>query len=177
MAAGVNHQVLHANSAVQLLEDSFGEDHLLVVVGHTHESVGQIMSLLMQSNHEGFPVVDERNHLISLVSRVQLATALATANEPTPSTLINVAQLANTAPDITTWDMPLARAFHHFRSSGLKHLCVVDEHHELLGILTRTDFAKLCCPGNEGVEEIKSLITRKHAMAASGGLQMTLASS
>jgi CBS domain-containing protein len=181
IAHGVNHQVLHLNPYVHLLEDALSEDQLLVLEGltvhdacvsevvvlHETEPIGQITTLLEATTFEGYPVIDSHNRLIGVVTRVQLAKALINYNS-VKSTFFDIAAMCCTDPDITLWTMPLSRAFHHFRSSGLQRLCVVDETHELIGILTRTDFSRLGKPGHEGVEEIRSLINRKHARAAAG---------
>merc|ERR1719456_359170 len=88
---GVNHQILHLNSNVHLLADALSEDHLLVLEGLTvhdacvsevvvlreREPVGQIMSLLMSSAFQSYPVVDAADRLVTVVSRVQLVNALA----------------------------------------------------------------------------------------------------
>jgi CBS domain-containing protein len=181
IAVGVNHQVLHLNPNFHLLEDALSEDHLLVietltthdlcvsevVVLREHEPIGQIMSLLMSTSFEGYPVVGSHNKLLGFVPRINLANAVARYN-PQEGTLLHILNMATAAPDITPWNMPLARAYHHFRSSGLQRLCVVDENNELIGLLTRTDFARLCKHGHEGVEEIRNLINRKHAKIAAG---------
>lgn len=179
---GVNHQVLHLNSSVHMLADALSEDHLLVLEGLTvhdacvsevvvlreREPVGQIMSLLMSSIFQSYPVVDAGDRLVTIASRIQLVNALA-AYDPHQGNLIDVRQLASeTTPDIVTWNTPVAKAYQHFRASGLQNLCITDEGNKLLGILTRTDFARFCGTRKEGVDTIKAIINNRDARAAAG---------
>merc|ERR1712117_761940 len=51
---------------------------------------------------------------------------------------------ADHTPEVMHWNTPLARTFRHFHAAGLRHLCLVDEGHRLVGMLTRSDLAPLC---------------------------------
>jgi len=173
--------VLESNPDIHLLEDSLNEDYHLVLEGMTthdictadvvvlraFEPYEQIIKLLLQTTFAGYPVVDAHGRLVGLVSRTQLMALLA-QKQSDPGRLVSLLRLAEATPEVTHWKTPVVRAFHHFRASGLQHLCVIDEHHVLLGILTRTDFARLCRWGAEGVEEVRALIHRKQAAMAAG---------
>jgi len=177
--------VLELNPDIHLLEDNMSEDHLLVlesltahdvcsaevVVVREYEPLPQILSLLMRTSFAGYPVVDRSNHLTGLVTRTQLASMVERAKEESETAagvgeLIKVLPLCDTPPEITLWNTPVVRCFHHFRASGLQHLCVVSESQELLGILTRTDFSRLCHHGPESIDHVRVLLERKKTYVA-----------
>eukprot|EP00931_Biecheleriopsis_adriatica_P111932 TRINITY_DN8640_c0_g1_i1.p1 TRINITY_DN8640_c0_g1~~TRINITY_DN8640_c0_g1_i1.p1 ORF type:complete len:1171 (+),score=203.53 TRINITY_DN8640_c0_g1_i1:67-3579(+) len=173
--------VLELNPEVHVLEDDLSEDHLLVlqsltvhdvctpdvIVLREYEPIQQIVTLLMQTSFSGYPVVADDDRLVGLVLRSSLVLLLEYRSVDSTE-LVDVLELAEDFPEIVSWSNPVARCFYHFRSSGLQHMCVVDSTGLLLGILTRTDFAKLCKGGAEGVEAVKHFITEK-AMAVSNG--------
>jgi len=176
--------VIELNPEVQLLEDNLSEDMLIVLEGLTAhdactaevavlreiETVRQVVATLMQTHYSTYPIIDTAGRLVGTVSRVQLAAVLAhqESMKAEPDDVIYVLDLSDMSPEMTLWNTPLSRSFHHFRSLGLQHLCVVGESMVLLGILTRTDFAKLCQHGHEGVEEVRRLYHRKHAAIVAG---------
>lgn len=171
--------VLELNPDIHLLEDNMSEDHLLVldsltahdvctaevVVVREFEPLPQILSLLMRTSFAGYPVVDRQNQLTGLVTRTQLATvveqAKADGDEVSSGALIRIQPLCETPPEITLWNTPVVRSFHHFRASGLQHMCVVGQSQELVGILTRTDFSRLCHHGPQGIDHVRMLMERK----------------
>mmetsp|Transcript_69691 Transcript_69691/g.179664 ORF Transcript_69691/g.179664 Transcript_69691/m.179664 type:complete len:1020 (+) Transcript_69691:88-3147(+) len=167
--------VLDVNPDIHLLEDHLSEDHLLVLNGlkvhdvctseivvlRGRESISEIMKLLEWTTYGGFPIVDDDGMIDGLITRTQLVQILDSQKEAVGlDQMISLLKYANTAPDITVWSTPVVNAFHHFRSCGLQHLCVVDQLHRVVGILTRTDFAMLCrhCAG--GPEEVRALIQK-----------------
>lgn len=175
--------VLESNPDIHLLEDGLSEDHHLVLTGltvhdvctaevlvvQTAETAEQIMNLLIQSTFAAYPIVDAQGRLVGMVSRTKLLAQLSEYNgQAQEGTLINLMQLAGEATEVTNWKTPVPRAFRHFCSTGLQHLCVIDERHVLLGILTRTDFARLCRSGHHGVDEVRKFIHRKQAAFAAG---------
>jgi len=181
IAPGVNHVVLGMNPDIHLLEDDISEDHRLVLEGLTvhdlctaqvvvlreKESVGHIMHILKKSPYAGYPVVDKKNRLLTFATRLELVNAMSEERSKTGA-YIDVLRLTNAVPEITDWGAPAERAFRRFVATGMQHLCVVDRCHRLVGILTRTDFARLCHHGCAGVEEVRMLIHRKHAAYAAG---------
>jgi len=174
--------VLEMNPDIHLLEDDMSDDHLLVlehltaldvctadvVVVRECESLSQILGLLVRTNFAGYPVVDRQNRLTGLVTRTQLATVVEKHRHESEASasiggLIKILPLCQTPPEITLMDTPVTRSFHHFRASGLQHLCVVGECQELVGILTRTDFSRLCAHGPEGIHHVRMLMEwKKH---------------
>eukprot|EP00929_Paragymnodinium_shiwhaense_P006970 TRINITY_DN110921_c0_g1_i1.p1 TRINITY_DN110921_c0_g1~~TRINITY_DN110921_c0_g1_i1.p1 ORF type:complete len:1495 (+),score=222.71 TRINITY_DN110921_c0_g1_i1:80-4564(+) len=177
ISPSVNQVVLGLCPGINMLSDDLSDDHIIVLEGLTvhdactthvvvlreYESVGDVLTLLKQSSFAGYPVVDHRGRLVSLVTRLQLVNALADERNRQAGGNIAVRRLTSTMPEITGWSTPVARAFQRFRATSLQHLCVVDEEHVLIGILTRTDFARLCRSGREGVEDVRLLISRKQA--------------
>jgi len=182
--------VLELNPEIHLLEDNLSEDMYIVLEGLTAhdactaevavlreiETVRQICCTLMQTQFGTYPLIDEGGRLVGTVSRMQLTMLLAqhqaAMTKGAPEELVNLQDLAEMSPEMTLWNTPLTRSFQHFRSLGLQHLCVVGESMVLLGILTRTDFARLCLHGHEGVEEVSTLVHRKHAAISAGNAVM-----
>eukprot|EP00931_Biecheleriopsis_adriatica_P088474 TRINITY_DN62787_c0_g1_i1.p1 TRINITY_DN62787_c0_g1~~TRINITY_DN62787_c0_g1_i1.p1 ORF type:complete len:1040 (+),score=220.78 TRINITY_DN62787_c0_g1_i1:393-3122(+) len=174
--------VLELNPDVHLLEDALQEDQLImlqdltvhdactsdVVVLREYEPLKQIVAVLLQSSFSAYPVVDNKDRLLGLVMRTSLATILTEKDVENSSELVCVRHLAEEAPEVTLWNNSVIRAFDHFRAGGLQHLCVVDELHVLLGIITRTDLSRLCQSGHEGMEEVQALINRKNNALQSG---------
>jgi len=175
---------LEANPDVHLLEDSLSEDHILVLknlVAHDictaditvvrqFEKAAQIMKLLAHVNYAGFPIVDNDGRLVGLVTRARLVALLVkrAKDNKLKNNSLPIMRLSEAMPEVTHWQTPVARAFQHFRNSGLQHLCVVDDSYTLLGILTRTDMAKLCKSGQHGIEEVRHFIDAKRAALMSG---------
>merc|ERR1712232_560297 len=53
-------------------------------------------------------------------------------------------------------------AHRHFTAAGLRHLCVVDERHRLVGFLTRSDLAQLSHPRTRH-RALAEILARKRA--------------
>jgi len=75
---------------------------------------------------------------------------------------INLLPYADQTPEVKHWNTPLERTFRHFAAAGLRHLCLVDEMHRLVGILTRSDLAPLCHPRTRE-SSARFLLMRKQA--------------
>lgn len=180
---GVVDVVLELNPEIHVLEDHLTEDRHIalesltahdactsdVVVLRKHESAKKIISMLMQTSFSAYPVVMNDDRLVGLVLRSRIILMLSErAPEASEDEIISVLELAEAFPECAHWSTPVPSVFHRFRCSGLQHLLVIDEFHKLLGIMTRTDFAKLCRHGHEGVEEVKRLIHRKEAAVDAG---------
>lgn len=169
--------VLEANPDVHLLEDSLNEDHHLVLDGlsvhdvctagvvvlKTFEAPEDVIKMLMKYPFAGFPVIDTEGRLVGIVTRARLVAVLLkrSADHCLYKAKLPIVRLTEAMPEVTNWKSPVVRAFQHFRCTGLQHLCVIDDTHVLLGILTRTDFAKLCRSGHHGVQEVRALIDQK----------------
>jgi chloride channel 7 len=173
---GVYHIVLDSNPEVHLLEDNLSEDHILVlkplmvhdvctaevVVLQEYHTVEQIAAVLLRTSFSTYPILDSRGRVLGTTSRVRLATLLMRMrfNESNKA-IFSVLEIADPSPEMTLWSTSVDRAFRHFTSSGLTSLMVVSEQHHLLGILTRTDLARLCHEGEHGVEEVRAILERK----------------
>jgi len=190
ISPSVNHVILSLNPQVHMLEDELSEDRIMVlehlavhdactaevVVLREREKTAHVVSLLMQSSFGGYPIVDDANRLVGLAGRSRLIHALSdkldyiqdTQDSTTLDEYINIKNLADHQPNVTYWNMPVAHAYRHFKSAGLQHLCVISGRNELLGILTRTDFAHLCHPGRVGVDYVRNLIHRRDAAITAG---------
>jgi chloride channel 7 len=175
--------VLEGNPEVHLLDDGLSEDHELVLEGLTvhdlaatdvyvfksFEQLEKVMQVLLSTNYSAYPVVDVDGRLLGIVDRTKLLLVVDQEKELVGTgQSISLICLAETAPEVTHCNTPVVRAYRHFRASGLQHLCVVDHKNALQGIATRTDFAKLCKAGKEGVEAVREVIQRKEAAASSG---------
>jgi chloride channel 7 len=180
--------VLELNPDIHLLEDGLGEDHQLVLEGLTAHDVCtaevvvlmptepqvNIVRVLVGTAFGNYPIVDSKDRFLGTVSRADLIMALDVPNAPTSlrsswgKSAVDLVPFLSAGSPITTARMPAARAFEHFRNCGLQHLCIVDHDHQLAGILTRTDMARLCRHGAHGVEEVRTLIHRKHAAVCAG---------
>jgi CBS domain-containing protein len=52
---------------------------------------------------------------------------------------VNLLKFADRSPVTTVPHAKVARAFDMFRKLGMRHMCVIDDEHRLVGILTRKD--------------------------------------
>eukprot|EP00747_Dinoflagellata_sp_TGD_P108019 gnl/TRDRNA2_/TRDRNA2_170294_c2_seq6.p1 gnl/TRDRNA2_/TRDRNA2_170294_c2~~gnl/TRDRNA2_/TRDRNA2_170294_c2_seq6.p1 ORF type:complete len:526 (+),score=79.43 gnl/TRDRNA2_/TRDRNA2_170294_c2_seq6:117-1694(+) len=187
LSFGINHVMIEQNKRLNMLEDELTEDRTMVldrlnvhdvctaevVVLREREKTEHIVGLMMQSAFAGYPIVTGSNRLVGLVTRPVLTHALAQKLKDEngmdmSNEYINVRSLSDAPPEVTYWNRSVAHCYRHFKAAGLQHLCIINERNELLGILTRTDFAHLCHPGQEGVDYIKSVIARRHAAIAAG---------
>mmetsp|Transcript_93683 Transcript_93683/g.269798 ORF Transcript_93683/g.269798 Transcript_93683/m.269798 type:complete len:960 (-) Transcript_93683:73-2952(-) len=134
------------------------------------ETPQHVMATLMQTRFSGFPLVASTgsNEVVGLVTRERLLQALKehqagggpggdARGQP-----INLLSYADQTPEVKHWNTPLVRTFRHFSSAGLRHLCLVDEAHRLVGILTRSDLAPLCHPRSRN-GAVSAILRRKHA--------------
>eukprot|EP00746_Dinoflagellata_sp_MGD_P145691 gnl/MRDRNA2_/MRDRNA2_78268_c0_seq1.p1 gnl/MRDRNA2_/MRDRNA2_78268_c0~~gnl/MRDRNA2_/MRDRNA2_78268_c0_seq1.p1 ORF type:complete len:1042 (+),score=161.10 gnl/MRDRNA2_/MRDRNA2_78268_c0_seq1:132-3257(+) len=150
-----------------------------VVALTASEPMSNIVRILMVTQYAGYPVVDASNRVIAFIQRTQLSTILSnhhvvpdgpstpkSLKSPGQNPLINLIEYADTAPETIHWSASVSRGFRMFSATGIQHLCVVDEGHTLLGILTRTDFSALGAHGSHGRMEVQRLINRKQAAAA-----------
>jgi len=142
------------------------------------ESPGRIMSTLTQTKFSGFPLVSTPEHqVLGIVLRSRLLEALQESgdlygSESSPGDsarksserLINLLAYADRTPEVKHWNTPLAKAHRHFIAAGMRHLCLVDETHRLVGILTRSDLANVSHP-RKRVQAIRALLQQKEAAA------------
>jgi chloride channel 7 len=157
-----------------------------VVALSASEPLSAIVRILLLTQYAGYPVVDDNNRVLGIVQRAQLSHILCThqisaddpysPKSPGKNALINLIEFADTAPETVHWSAAVARGFRLFSATGIQHLCVVDESHSLLGILTRTDFAALTAHGSHGRKEAERVINRKLAAEASKSMHLAMPS-
>ena len=120
-------------------------------------SVAAINHALNVSSHSAFPVIsgDLKSNpmqFCGLVTRDQLQVAKSVAASEAKYSGGLKAQLAldlvldlrnfmTISPYVMLDTTPLKMAYRLFRTMGLRHLCVIDKSHRLVGILTRVDLA------------------------------------
>lgn len=115
-----------------------------VIVLHCKERVSHIVKLLAQTDFHAFPLVEgQKAHVVGIIQRSRLVSAISKDTPTGSKAMIDLLPYANLTPEVKHWKTPVARVFTHFKSMGLSHLCVVDNHHGLMGIVTRTDMAQL----------------------------------
>jgi CBS domain-containing protein len=180
---GVYHIVLDTNPDVHLLEDNLSEDHILVlkpltvhdvcsaevVVLQEFHTVEQIAAVLLRTTFSTYPILDRTGKVLGAASRVQLAALLQKERyKESINGLFSVLSTADKSPSITLWSTSVDRAFRHFTACGLTHMMVVSESQHLLGILTRTDLARLCHDGEHGVAEVRAILERKKRAMEAG---------
>lgn len=130
------------------------------------ECASHIMATLVQTQFSGFPLVSTpENQVIGLILREKLLIALQEHSEDqqleqNPGQAIDLMPYADETPEVKHWNTPLAKAHRHFTAAGLRHLCVVDETHRLVGILTRSDLAQISHPRGRH-QALRALMTRK----------------
>eukprot|EP00927_Polykrikos_kofoidii_P035917 TRINITY_DN30403_c0_g1_i1.p1 TRINITY_DN30403_c0_g1~~TRINITY_DN30403_c0_g1_i1.p1 ORF type:complete len:1154 (+),score=143.52 TRINITY_DN30403_c0_g1_i1:151-3612(+) len=125
------------------------------------ESTSHMMATLLQTQFSGFPLVSTpENQVVGLLLREKLVEALQAAGASENDSPMNLLPYADQTPEVKHWNTPLARAHRHFTAAGLRHLCVVDESHRLVGILTRSDLAHLSHPRTR-LMALRTLLVRK----------------
>lgn len=125
------------------------------------ESTSHMMATLLQTQFSGFPLVSTpENQVVGLILRERLVEALQAAGTMENDSPMSLLPYADQTPEVKHWNTPLARAHRHFTSAGLRHLCVVDEAHRLVGILTRSDLAHLSHPRTR-LLALRTLLVRK----------------
>jgi len=140
------------------------------------ECAANIIATLVQTHFSGFPLVNRPEHRVrGLVLREKLLEALhdagvldassALSGETLPEpegVVVDLLPYADQAPEVQHWNTPLAKAYRHFMVAGLRHLCVVDETHRLVGVVTRSDLTMMSHPGSRQ-HSIRALLHRKTA--------------
>lgn len=100
------------------------------------ESHARLSSVLRETPHNAFPVVNSKGSLLGLISRKVLVQISRSCSEP----VIHLAPFSNFGAYSVNESATIRRAYGLFRSMGLRHLPVVDSTNTLCGILTRKDF-------------------------------------
>merc|ERR1740129_2561795 len=157
--AGIFDVALELNGQVKMIDGACQEgdswsDNLTVldicstevVVLHCRERCNHIVKLLDEIPYHGFPLVEgKKAHVVGLVLRSRLLCAVSKHRQAKgrQRDYIDLVPYANLTPEVKHWMTPVSRVCAHFRSMGLQPLCVVDNDHGLMGLLTRTDISRL----------------------------------
>jgi CBS domain-containing protein len=120
-------------------------------------SVAEIASVLTKHRVSGVPVVDRFDVVVGVISWKDLHTRIVTdvpdadrrrtwwRRRPAPArwAVAGAAEFMSAAPVTITPDATLAAAGRLMYRQGHSRLLVVDDRHQLLGIVTRTDLLKV----------------------------------
>eukprot|EP01060_Flectonema_neradi_P014250 TRINITY_DN20952_c0_g1_i6.p1 TRINITY_DN20952_c0_g1~~TRINITY_DN20952_c0_g1_i6.p1 ORF type:complete len:313 (+),score=53.39 TRINITY_DN20952_c0_g1_i6:690-1628(+) len=120
-------------------------------------SVAVIDRALSVSSHSAFPVISGDSkanpmQFCGLITRDQLQIAKSAAvseveysdglkAQLAPDLKLDLRNFMTISPYVILDTAPLKMAYRLFRTMGLRHLCVIDNGHRLVGILTRVDLA------------------------------------
>eukprot|EP00929_Paragymnodinium_shiwhaense_P090596 TRINITY_DN5077_c0_g1_i2.p1 TRINITY_DN5077_c0_g1~~TRINITY_DN5077_c0_g1_i2.p1 ORF type:complete len:1125 (+),score=159.56 TRINITY_DN5077_c0_g1_i2:74-3448(+) len=127
------------------------------------EAVSNIAATLMHNPSDVFALVSVTgSRLAGLITRQTIMTVLRDCDTSDGGAMVNLLMHADQTPDVKHWRTPLARAYQHFVACNLHYLCVVDEMHRPLGVLTRSDFARLSHHRTRD-RAVNSLLARKEA--------------
>lgn len=131
--------------------------HLSVVEFRTFR-VQDAVAKLTQSRHHAWPVVDslENMRLLGLLSRYKLLDCLAENKLlQTDAQTAELYNIKDTTQELDIWRhvrldpfVLLSRTsvldgYRTFRMLGLRHLCVVNERHQIVALITRADFCEV----------------------------------
>ena len=117
---------------IMLIEDivTFGSSSDVLRLGQT---VGDFQRLLQQTGHTRFPVVDEWNRVIGMI------TAKDVAGAPAEQT---VDKRMTRSPITAQPTMPVVSAAHRMASEGIDLLPIVDKQRKLLAVVSRADVTR-----------------------------------
>eukprot|EP00930_Biecheleria_cincta_P098190 TRINITY_DN89872_c0_g1_i1.p1 TRINITY_DN89872_c0_g1~~TRINITY_DN89872_c0_g1_i1.p1 ORF type:complete len:1172 (-),score=171.86 TRINITY_DN89872_c0_g1_i1:215-3379(-) len=142
-----------------------------VVVLHGIETFSTVMRVLSETPFQNFPVVEGiRAHVIGMISRPKLLHAVKVLRQETlsgtdyTSEVMDLMAYADVSPEVKHFKTPISRVMRHFGAMGLQILCVVDNQRGLLGVVTRTDVARLV-----------SIVGRKNYACWSGDAEVAAA--
>ncbi len=117
---------------IMLIEDIVTFGHTSDVL-HLGQTVGDFQRLLQQTGHTRFPVVDEWNRVIGMI------TAKDVAGAPAEQT---VDKRMTRSPITAQPNIPVASAAHRMVSEGIDLLPIVDKQRKLLAVVSRADVTK-----------------------------------
>ncbi|GMH86178.1 hypothetical protein TL16_g10462 [Triparma laevis f. inornata] len=142
------------------IEEVMGRDPITLNV---ETPASAAFSEILNTPHNGFPVVDEEGTLVGLVSRRLLKDAK-------PNHLVS--DCMDYSPIVARPTDALGRTLRLFRRMGCRHLPIVDSNFKPVGILTRKDLLPWVIPSmHEDVRFVFGDETQREAANASGSLQ------
>jgi predicted transcriptional regulator len=117
---------------IMLIEDIVKFGHTSDVL-HLGQTVGDFQRLLQQTGHTRFPVVDEWNRVIGMITAKDVAGAPAEQTVDKRMTRSPITALPN---------IPVVSAAHRMVSEGIDLLPIVDKQRKLLAVVSRTDVTR-----------------------------------
>uniref|UniRef100_A0A803YA01 Chloride channel protein n=1 Tax=Meleagris gallopavo TaxID=9103 RepID=A0A803YA01_MELGA len=136
------------------------------------ERVGTVVDILSDtsSNHNGFPVVESNPNTTQVGLGLSAYPMLLLkdfrdayprfppiqsihVSQDERECMIDLSEFMNPSPYTVPQEASLPRVFKLFRALGLRHLVVVNNHNEVVGMVTRKDLARYRL-GKEGLEEL-----------------------
>eukprot|EP01062_Namystynia_karyoxenos_P023284 TRINITY_DN18988_c0_g1_i1.p1 TRINITY_DN18988_c0_g1~~TRINITY_DN18988_c0_g1_i1.p1 ORF type:complete len:932 (+),score=258.10 TRINITY_DN18988_c0_g1_i1:75-2870(+) len=142
--------VLHLSSSAPLYKGARARDVMTanpLVLGH--KALAADLRRATATRHHAFPIVGRNNVFFGIISRQRLMDALeyhTGRREPSrvpQDTEIELLEHMDPTPFVVLDTLSLNRTYRLFRSMGMRHLCVIDRGHRLVGIITRVDFCRL----------------------------------
>jgi len=120
------------------VEDVMDRDFEVV---HQDSPVGELVSLLERTGRHGFPVVDDQNKLVGIVSLTDIRRQLT---EGAPLEMLKVKDIATTSPTIIYPDDTLRHVLQRMAPRDLSRLPVVkrDDNRTLVGIIRRSNIIR-----------------------------------
>ena len=137
-----------------------------VETARPEESVAEVVQRLMRLDFTGLPVVDESRHIVGFINESDLITAKLTQLSLSEQRALGAEELealttglkgngirvdqVMKSPAVTVFPTtPLREAAHLMHTSAVKHLPVVNERGELVGIVGRLDILQSIAAGYE----------------------------
>ncbi|NOZ84253.1 MAG: chloride channel protein [Epsilonproteobacteria bacterium] len=108
-----------------------------VVTANIYESIQDVSNKIMKTGHEGFPVINDKNELVGIIS----GRDILQCREKNSNMALSAFDACSKNLILTHPDETLDQALEKMRENGISHLPVVDEDNpkKLLGIITKGD--------------------------------------
>jgi len=100
-----------------------------------HLMVKELVGLILQERHLGYPVIDLYGQVVGLVD-------LADAQRPEVTETTTVGEIMQRAVPMVTWHTEALEAFKKMAERNFGRLIVVDEEGRLMGVLSKTDMIR-----------------------------------
>lgn len=133
-------------------------EHLDFIVASKSFTISEAVNKLVSSRHNAWPVVENQNNmrLLGILTRPKLLDCLEAAGVlPDEKGEIHLDSEANSGKELEIWAFAsrdpfillhktsVLMAHTTFRTLGLRHLCIVDEQHAIVSLVTRTDLCEV----------------------------------
>ena len=160
-----------------------------VITLPVHASVAEIAAVLAAHRISGVPIVDRFDVVVGVVSWKDLHNRIEIdepdedgrrrwrRRDPAPArwAVAEAVEVMSAAPVTVGADVTLAAAGRLMYRKGHSRLLVVDDRHQLLGIVTRTDLIKVHARLDAVIEdEVKERVLRRILKIQPGGVRVTV---